>query len=433
MPEQLLSLLGTNLVDFLVYGAIALVVLVGVCKCIYPVFRNGSLLNRAVAKLEKTAGNNQRPSWREPRFLGRALRNEWQKFLLNAGQLDVRGMPCDIEDYINEDSVIDKPGHSQLAELIPSLLTSLGILGTFIGLMEGLTSVNFSDAQGTMDSIPLLLTGMRFAFATSVAGITCSLLFNMFYRMSVGRACRALDSFDEAFYELAMPRPLSPEVQLICQKQDEEERLARIAEAVGNRVSSSLEMAVSRAMDPLTKSLDTFIQGATQEQVEGVRRIVGQFVSQMNAQLSGQMTTLGHTMEMVSQGQLQTQKNLQNTLNAAQAMAADAQVHAGCQRPDGAGPSELGGRTEKQPDQTHGGSRHAGRTEPESAAGVGAADPFAGGYAHCRRPPDQRTGRSDDPERPEPSGLTGGRKPCAEPQDTRPAWIVALHGSAIRT
>ena len=325
MPEQLLSLLGTNLVDFLVYGAIALVVLVGVCKCIYPVFRNGSLLNRAVAKLEKTAGNNQRPSWREPRFLGRALRNEWQKFLLNAGQLDVRGMPCNIEDYINEDSVIDKPGHSQLAELIPSLLTSLGILGTFIGLMEGLTSVNFSDAQGTMDSIPLLLTGMRFAFATSVAGITCSLLFNMFYRMSVGRACRALDSFDEAFYELAMPRPLSPEVQLICQKQDEEERLARIAEAVGNRVSSSLEMAVSRAMDPLTKSLDTFIQGATQEQVEGVRRIVGQFVSQMNAQLSGQMTTLGHTMEMVSQGQLQTQKNLQNTLNAAQAMAADAQ------------------------------------------------------------------------------------------------------------
>ncbi len=325
MPEQLLSLLGTNLVDFLVYGAIALVVLVGVCKCIYPVFRNGSLLNRAVAKLEKTAGNNQRPSWREPRFLGRALRNEWQKFLLNAGQLDVRGMPCDIEDYINEDSVIDKPGHSQLAELIPSLLTSLGILGTFIGLMEGLTSVNFSDAQGTMDSIPLLLTGMRFAFATSVAGITCSLLFNMFYRMSVGRACRALDSFDEAFYELAMPRPLSPEVQLICQKQDEEERLARIAEAVGNRVASSLEMAVSRAMDPLTKSLDTFIQGATQEQVEGVRRIVGQFVSQMNAQLSGQMTTLGHTMEMVSQGQLQTHKNLQNTLNAAQAMAADAQ------------------------------------------------------------------------------------------------------------
>ena len=324
MPEQLLSLLGTNLVDFLVYGAIALVVLVGVCKCIYPVFRNGSLLNRAVAKLEKTAGNNQRPPWREPRFLGRALRGEWQKFLLNAGQLDVRGMPCDIEDYINEDSVIDKPGHSQLAELIPSLLTSLGILGTFIGLMEGLTSVNFSDAQGTMDSIPLLLTGMRFAFATSVAGITCSLLFNMFNRMAAGRANRALDNFEDAFYELAMPRPLQPEVQLLCQKQDEDARMARLAESVGNHVAASLEMALGRAMSPLTQSLDTFIKGATQEQVEGVRRIVGQFVQQMNTSLNGQMTALGETMNIVNQGQLQTQQNLQSTLSAARAMAEDA-------------------------------------------------------------------------------------------------------------
>ena len=321
-----LTQLSSNLTEIVIYAAIALVTLTGLCKCIYPLLRNATLLNRAVIKLEKSTAAGERPIWREARFLGRSLRNEWQQFLLNAGQLDMRGIPCDTREYINEETVVDKPGHAQLAELIPGLLTSLGILGTFVGLMQGLTSVDFSNAEGTIQSIPRLLSGMRFAFATSVAGISCSLLFNMFYRMSVGRACRALDSFDEAFYELAMPRPLSPEVQLICQKQDEEERLARIAEAVGNRVSSSLEMAVSRAMDPLTKSLDTFIQGATQEQVEGVRRIVGQFVSQMNAQLSGQMTTLGHTMEMVSQGQLQTQKNLQNTLNAAQAMAADAQA-----------------------------------------------------------------------------------------------------------
>ena len=326
MDTATITRLTANASEILVYAAIALVTLIGLCKCIYPVFRNAALLNRAVIKLEKSTAKGERPLWREARFLGRSLRPEWQQFLLNAGQLDLRGIPCDTREYINEESVIEKPGHSQLAELIPGLLTSLGILGTFMGLMQGLTSLDFSTAEGTITSIPTLLSGMRFAFATSVAGIACSLTFNMFNRMSIGRAVRALDGFEDAFYELAMPRPLQPDVQLMCQKQDEEERLARIAEAVGSRVSASLEMAVSRAMDPLTKSLDTFIQGATQEQVEGVRRIVGQFVSQLNAQLSGQMTTLGHTMDMVSQGQLQTQKNLQNTLNAAQAMAADAQT-----------------------------------------------------------------------------------------------------------
>lgn len=325
MPTRILSTLAsTNLYDWLIYGAIALVTLTGLFKCIYPVLRNSILLNRGVAKLERSTVAGERPVWREARFLGRSLRPDWQRFLLNAGQLDMRGMPCDTSDYINEDTVVDKPGHARLAELIPSLLTSLGILGTFIGLMEGLTSVNFSDAEGTIQSIPLLLSGMRFAFATSVAGISCSLAFNMTYRISVGRAYRALDSFEEAFYELAMPRPLTPDVQLMCQKQDEDERMARLAESVGSRMAASLEMAVGRAMSPLTQSLDTFIQGATQEQMEGVKHIVGQFVKQLNISLSGQLDSLGDVMRKVGQDQLQTQHDLMNTLETAKAMTEDA-------------------------------------------------------------------------------------------------------------
>ncbi|MEG2253273.1 MAG: hypothetical protein RSC98_09540, partial [Clostridia bacterium] len=153
-----------------------------------------------------------------------------------------------------------------------------------------------------------------------------SLFFNMFNRMASVRACRALDNFEDAFYELAMQRPLQPEVQLMCQKQDEDARMSRLAESVGSHVAASLEMALGRAMAPLTQSLDTFIKGATQEQVEGIRRIVGQFVQQLNTSLSGQMTALGDTMNIVNQGQMQTQKNLQDTLATARTLAEDARV-----------------------------------------------------------------------------------------------------------
>lgn len=325
MDTATITRLTANASEILVYAAIALVTLVGLCKCIYPVFRNAALLNRAVVKLEKSTARGERPLWREARFLGRSLRPEWQQFLLNAGQLDLRGIPCDTREYINEETVIEKPGHAQLAELIPGLLTSLGILGTFMGLMQGLTSIDFSTAEGTMQSIPQLLTGMKFAFATSVAGISCSLTFNMFNRIAIGRATRAMDNFEDAFYELAMPRPLQPDVQLLCQKQDEDARLSRLADQIGNRISTSLEMAVGRAMQPLTQSLDHFIQGATQEQVEGIRRIVGQFVKQMNTSLEGQLSALGNTMAAVNRGQTETQKNLQSTLDIAKAMAQDAQ------------------------------------------------------------------------------------------------------------
>lgn len=326
MNTAIVTRLTANLSEVAVYVAIALVTLIGFCKCIYPLLRNAALLNRAVVKLEKSTAAGERPLWREPRFLGRSLRNEWQQFLLNAGQLDLRGIPCDTGEYINEDSVIDKPGHAQLAELIPGLLTSLGILGTFMGLMQGLTSVDFSNAEGTIQSIPQLLGGMKFAFATSVAGIACSLAFNMLNRMAAGRAMRALDNFEDAFYELAMPRPLQPDVQMLCQKQDEETRMLRLAESVGNHVAASLEAAVGRAMSPLTQSLDTFIKCATREQVDGVRRIVGQFVQQMNGTLNDQFTVLGQTVQAVTDAQRDTQKNLHNTMAAAQTMSKDAET-----------------------------------------------------------------------------------------------------------
>lgn len=326
MDSVMLSSLTANLSEIAVYAAIVIVTLVGFCKCIYPLLRNAALLNRAVLKLERSMARGERPLWRENRFLGRSLRNEWQQFLLNASQLDLRGIPCDTREYINEETVIDKPGHAQLAELIPGLLTSLGILGTFMGLMQGLTSVDFSNAEGTIQSIPQLLGGMRFAFATSVAGIACSLLFNMFYRMAAGRAMRALDHFEDSFYELAMPRPLQPEVQMICQKQDEDARLMQMADAIGNRVSASLEMALSRAMMPLTQSLDTFIKCATREQVDGVRRIVGQFVQQMNTSLGDQISDLSKVITAVTEDQRNTQRNLHNTMAATQSMSKDAEI-----------------------------------------------------------------------------------------------------------
>lgn len=324
MPTDFLSQLSSGLSEILVYAGIALVTLVGVIKCIYPVLRNGTLLNHAVVKLEKSTAAGERPAWREARFLGRALRADWQRFLLNAGQLSLRGMPCNTEEYINEDTVVYKPGHAQLAELIPSLLTSLGILGTFMGLMSGLTGLDFATAEGTITSIPTLLQGMRFAFATSVAGIACSLLFNMTNRIVVGRAFKALDSFDEAFYELAMPRPLEPEVQLLCQKQDDERNLQRAADSIGNHVAGMLEMAISRAMHPLTLSMDNFIKGATQEQVEGIQKVSAQFVTQLNATLDGQLNALGDTMSTVTREQMQMQQGLHRSLQTSELLAADA-------------------------------------------------------------------------------------------------------------
>ncbi len=57
---------------------------------------------------------------------------------------------------------------------IPSVFTTLGIFGTFVGIFFGLQEF---DVNNINDSIPHLLEGMKTAFLTSIVGILCSLVF----------------------------------------------------------------------------------------------------------------------------------------------------------------------------------------------------------------------------------------------------------------
>jgi DNA anti-recombination protein RmuC len=67
-----------------------------------------------------------------------------------------------------------KGKHSTLVQYTPTLLTSLGILGTFAGIIIGLLSFDPDNIDG---SIALLLNGLKTAFITSLAGMFLSILF----------------------------------------------------------------------------------------------------------------------------------------------------------------------------------------------------------------------------------------------------------------
>ena len=319
--QNLLPSLG----DYLVYAAIAVVTIIGVVKCLLPLWNTTHALRRAVRRLQQDAGNTTRekPVWQESRFMGRRLRGSWLRFLQNAEQLDRRGLPCNVEDYINDDTVTHGTGNAQLAELIPNLLTSLGILGTFMGMMRGLGGLDFSDSANIIAGIPTLLTGMQFAFGTSVAGISCSLVFNMLNRIAQGSSYRAVDDFVESFTQLAMQRPLDNDVQLICQNQDANHMLSTLADGLPQQIAGSIELSMTRAMQPVAKSMDNFLIGATRAQVDGVSRIVNNFVQQMNDALGSQLLNLGQTLTDINQHQRVTMEQVEQTLRSASAIAQD--------------------------------------------------------------------------------------------------------------
>ena len=286
-----------DLTDYVVYGAIAIVTLIGLFKCLIPLWRTTASLRLAISRLQQNAGKQlDKPVWQEARFVGRRLKGSWLRFLQNAEQLDRRGLP-----------------------------TNVGILGTFMGLSRGLSSLNFADSAQLIQGIPDLLSGMRFAFGTSVAGISCSLVFNMLNRISQGSSYRAIDDFVTSFTQLAMSRPLDNDVQLIIQNQDRNFMLQGINETLTDRLVDNVGRSISHALNPVAESMDRFLVGTTRNQIEGVNHIVSRFLTEMDRSMGGQLSSLAQSMSTLEQNQRRAAQATGENLSAAEGIIRNAQ------------------------------------------------------------------------------------------------------------
>ena len=246
--QRILQGLSGNIVDAVVYTAIGLVTLLGIFKCIMPLRQSTHCLKRAVRVLSRNpARDNGSPIWENELFMGRGMANAWRRFLQNAQQLDARGMTCDVREYINDDTAIYEIGNIPLSEMVPGLLTSLGILGTFLGLMRGLGGLDVTDAAKTMSSIPTMIGGMAFAFSTSIAGVSCSLLFQLINRFTMGNAQNALVDFQDTFSDVVMQTPLTAETRAICQREDQSLYLRHVVNDMSNAMADRLSGAVERS------------------------------------------------------------------------------------------------------------------------------------------------------------------------------------------
>lgn len=76
---------------------------------------------------------------------------------------------------------------------IPSTFTSLGIIGTFLGIANSLI---YFDTGKITESIPMLLEGLKTAFYTSILGIILSLIFSRFIEYQQNRMKLAREIID---------------------------------------------------------------------------------------------------------------------------------------------------------------------------------------------------------------------------------------------
>lgn len=110
----------------------------------------------------------------------------------------------DIEDTFNEDAISIKIWRGAVNQ-IPETLTGIGILGTFVGLIIGISGIGFSSVAAAVTSLKVLIDGIEIAFYTSIVGLILSILFNLTYKMFWNILIRDMFLFIDDFHKNVIP------------------------------------------------------------------------------------------------------------------------------------------------------------------------------------------------------------------------------------
>jgi hypothetical protein len=81
------------------------------------------------------------------------------------------------ETFFSEHALVDSPLRSDFYKHIPGILTGLGIIGTFSGLIMGLVHFDVSNPENTQAQLSILVQTVGQAFFVSALAISLAMLF----------------------------------------------------------------------------------------------------------------------------------------------------------------------------------------------------------------------------------------------------------------
>ncbi len=233
------------------------------------------------------------------------------------------------QGFFTEASLVDGPLRTEFYKHLPGMLTGLGIIGTFSGLILGLQGFQVTDdANQVRQSLATLIQSVGGAFILSGAAILLAMLVTLLEKSIVNslytateRLCSLIDSlFDagageeylqrlveasetSATQALQMKESLVTDLKQVLTELSQQQISAITASSqqLGQSITSSLAEGLK---DPLER-ISTAVQTVGSNQGDAVNRlltdVLGGFSTQMENMFGGQLRGMNDMLQQTAQ------------------------------------------------------------------------------------------------------------------------------------
>ena len=260
------------------------------------------------------------------------VNNTWDRYFHYARNNIVQGLIPEISTIFSKYHLIDEPGRRQIAQIIPGILTALGILGTFLGLQDGISKLVLDNPELIEESIKQLTDGMSLAFISSIVGIISSMIWSHLDRRKYKEYIQVLEEFYTTFdekFKIFTPEYYLNEV-FEMQKESTEAikhigtdislQLLEIVDknlipGIENSMSNVITESIVPNINHINHTFENFTNSSTENQMSTLNTMINSFNNQLNETVSISFTELENTIKEFTKWHRETKDSLDSLID----------------------------------------------------------------------------------------------------------------------
>ncbi len=206
------------------------------------------------------------------------------------------------EDYFSEDSILAGRINMRFYSALPGILTSVGLLGTFVAILIGLSRIHPDPAaQGKLTGVEDLVYSLSGKFISSICALGLAVLFTFFEKRRATLLSRAVHNFIRSLNRRFARKPTEHILQLI-QRDISEQSIA--FRQFGTDLSGHLKESFSEGMGPhfqkVAEAVEELKKQKSESLTDSLERVITEFKSALMGSANTELRSLESTLSRTS-------------------------------------------------------------------------------------------------------------------------------------
>ncbi|KMP10823.1 hypothetical protein UR09_05125 [Candidatus Nitromaritima sp. SCGC AAA799-A02] len=279
-------------------------------------------VNEKLSSLKETKSSFEeiRKSLTKDEVIGHYWSEFWETVVVTKNQNgeDQVFNTIDAHHFFNEDNLINHQIDTRLYNTLPGILTGLGILGTFLGLIFGLSQINLTttDPDQLRDGIKGLLAGATIAFSTSIWGIFLSILFNILEKWGIKKLSVEVDFIQRKIDTLFDRKTTEDWLSEIKHESVQQSiQLKKFNDDLAISIASALEEKLAEKLSPSLDKLLVAIENLNNAGVQSISESITKSAGNEFERVAQVMRNVGDSMKTTADHGQKIQEDLEKSLN----------------------------------------------------------------------------------------------------------------------